>query len=118
MKTLPGFFLFILLMQVSAATAGTRVVVEIEVIEGENIEKHYEIISFDDRRVRIDFVGDNKKVTDETPYVMTIDGGDNWVMGDKPKDKFYCSTMRTEEFFANLGAVSYTHLTLPTTPYV
>jgi hypothetical protein len=24
-------------------------------------------------------------------------------MGDKPKDKFYCSTMRTEEFFANLG---------------
>lgn len=105
MKTLPGFFLFILLMQVivSAATAGTRVVVEIEVIEGESIEKHYEIISFDDRRARIDFVGPDHKVTDETPYVMTIDGGDSWVMGDKPKDKFYCSTMQTEEFFANLG---------------
>ena len=105
MKTSLAFFLFISLIQVmaSAAVAGTRAVVEIEVIEGENIEKHYEIITFDDKRVRIDFVGPDQKVTDETPYVMTIDGGDSWVMGDKPKDKFYCSTMRTEEFFANLG---------------
>jgi len=88
---------------VSTAAAGTRAIVEVEVIEGENIEKNYEIITFDDKRARIDFVGPDQKVTDETPYVMTVDGGDSWVMGDKPKDKFYCSTMQTEEFFANLG---------------
>ena len=105
MKILPCLILFISLMQVvvSTAAAGTRAIVEVEVIEGENIEKNYEIITFDDKRARIDFVGPDQKVTDETPYVMTVDGGDSWVMGDKPKDKFYCSTMRTEEFFANLG---------------
>jgi len=105
MKTLRVIFLIVVFAQMimSAAQAGTRAVVEIEVIEGENIEKHYEIITFDKERGRIDFVGEDQKITDQTPYVMTIDSGDTWVMGDKPKDKFYCSKMRTEEFFANLG---------------
>jgi hypothetical protein len=98
-------FLVILFVQtvLSVAQAGTRAIVEIEVIEDKNVETHYEIINFDDKRARIDFVGPDQKVTKETPYVMTIDGGDTWVMGDKSKGKFYCSTMRTEEFFANLG---------------
>jgi hypothetical protein len=104
MKASSISFLFILLQAVlSVAQAGTRAVVEIEVIKEESVETHYEIITFDDERARIDFVGPDQKVTKETPYVMTVDGGNSWVMGDKPKDKFYCSTMRTDEFFANLG---------------
>jgi hypothetical protein len=85
------------------ANAGTRAIVEVEVIEGDSVEKSYEVITVDDKRGRIDFVGEDRKITDETSYIMTVDGGENWVMGDKPKDRFYCSEVKTDEFFMNLG---------------
>lgn len=93
---------FILILAFTV-NAGTRAVIEVEVEENNNVQKYFEIISFDEQRFRIDFVGEDKKVTAETPYIMTVDGGDTWVMGDKPKDEFYCSKMQTEEFFRNLG---------------
>jgi len=93
----------ILLFTVFTVAAGTRVVVEVEVIEGDSIEKSIEIITFDMNRFRIDFPDAGKEVTDQSPYIMTVNGGENWVIGDKPKDKFYCTKMKTEEFFRNLG---------------
>ena len=92
-----------LLIIVFTVEAGTRAVVEIEVIEGDNIEKSTEIITFDEKRFRIDLLGAEKKKTEQTSYIMTINGGKNWVIGDKPKDRFYCSEMKTEEFFKSLG---------------
>ena len=83
--------------------AGTRAVIEVEIIKGDNIEKSFEIVSFDEKRFRIDLLGEDKKKTEQTPYIMTVNNGENWVIGDKPKDKFYCSEMQTEEFFKNLG---------------
>ena len=97
------FLTLIIFFTAFAVNAGTRGVIEVEVIEGDKVEKHAEIYSFDDQRFRIDFVGEDLKVSDETPYVMTVDGGEHWVMGDKPKDRFYCSAVNTEEFFRNLG---------------
>ena len=85
------------------AEAGTRVIVEVEVIEGDSAKKSNETITFDENRFRIDFPEAGKEVTDQSPYIMTVNGGENWVIGDKPKDKFYCTTMKTEEFFRNLG---------------
>lgn len=96
--------MFFLVFTASIVDAQNRAVVEIEVIEGDKTEKRYEIITFDEKRFRIDFVGADKKITQQTSYIMTVDNGDNWVMGDKPKNKFYCSTMQTEEFFRNMGA--------------
>jgi hypothetical protein len=83
--------------------AGTRAIVEVEVIKGDSAEKSYEIITVDDTRGRIDLVGEDRKITGETSYIMTVDGGENWVMGDKPKDRFYCSEVKTDEFFMSLG---------------
>ena len=93
----------ITLLTVFAVEAGTRAVIEVQNIEGDNVEKHFEIFTFDEQRFRIDFVGEDQKITDETSYIMTVNGGENWVMGDKPKDRFYCSAVKTEEFFKNLG---------------
>ena len=73
-------------------------------IEGNNVEKHVEVITFDDTRFRIDFLGPDMKRTDESPYVMTVDNGENWVLGSKPKKQFYCSSMQTEQFFKNIGS--------------
>jgi trehalose-6-phosphatase len=83
--------------------AGTRGVIEVDIEEEGNTQKYFEIITFDDKRFRVDFVGEDRKVTEETPYIMTTNGGDTWIMGDKPKDRFYCSKMQTDEFFRNLG---------------
>ena len=93
----------ITLLTVFAVEAGTRAVIEVQNIEGNNVEKHFEIFTLDEQRFRIDFVGEDLKITDETSYIMTVDGGESWVMGDKPKDRFYCSEVKTEEFFKNLG---------------
>ena len=87
-----------------AGEAGMRDIVEVEVIKGDNIEKSAEIFTYNDSRGRIDFTGADNKVTEQTPYIMTVDGGENWIMGDKVKDRFYCSEMQTEEFFKNIGA--------------
>ena len=87
-----------------AGEAGTRAIIEVEVIKGDNIEKSTEIITFNGSRGRIDFPGADNKVTEQTPYIMTVDGGENWIMGDKAKDRFYCSEMQTEEFFKNIGS--------------
>lgn len=96
--------LFMLLSAVAAAaSAGYQAVIEVEVTENGDELKYFEILTFDDNRFRVDFVGEDKKVTDETPYIMTVDGGDTWVMGDKPKDQFYCSKTKTDKFFRNLG---------------
>jgi hypothetical protein len=105
MKITSTFLLFtvIILLTTFTANAGTRGVVEVEIIEGDSVQKYYEIYTFDDKRFRIDFVGEDLKVTGETPYVMTVDGGQQWVMGDKPKERFYCSKVNTEAFFRNLG---------------
>ena len=95
--------LITLLFTVFTVEAGTRAVIEVEIIKGDNIEKSSEIVSFDEKRFRIDILGEDKKKTEQTPYIMTVNNGENWVIGDKPKDKFYCSEMQTEEFFKNLG---------------
>ena len=97
------FTALVLLLTTSGALAGTQGLIEVVVTEDGNTDKYFEIVTFDDQRFRIDFVGDDEKVTDATPYVMTVDGGNTWVMGDKPKDKFYCSKVETDEFFRNLG---------------
>jgi hypothetical protein len=93
-----------LLVATFTVNAGTRAVVEIEVIKGDNVEKSAEIITFDDKRARIDFVGEDRKITAETPYIMTLDGGDSWVIGDKPKNEFYCTSMQIDEFFKIVGS--------------
>lgn len=97
------FLTVVILLTAFNVKAGTRGVIEVEIIEGDSVEKYAEIYTFDDDRFRVDFVGEDLKITDETPYIMTVDGGEHWVMGDKPKDKFYCSQVQTEEFFNNLG---------------
>ena len=105
MKSLKTLLLasIILIFTVFAVEAGTRVVIEVEVIKGDNVNKSHEIITFDEKRFRIDFPGVDEEVTNQTSYIMTVNGGENWVIGDKPEDTFYCTEMKIEEFFRNLG---------------
>ena len=62
----------ICLFTVFNAEAGTRVIVEVEVIEGDSVKKSNETITFDESRFRIDFPEAGTEVTDQSPYIMTV----------------------------------------------
>ncbi len=98
------FVSLLLLITAPSVSAGYRVSFEITVIEenGES-QTHIETLTFDDTRFRIDFAGADGKRTEESPYIMTVDNGGTWYIGDKPDNKFYCSQMKTNEFFENIG---------------
>ncbi|MDH3947707.1 MAG: hypothetical protein OEU74_01990 [Gammaproteobacteria bacterium] len=95
-------FLFIAL----PVTADTlRVTVETEIVEEEKKEKDTEIITIDgDKKVRLELLGEEKKSSDKTPYLLTIDGGNTWVVGNKAEA--FCAQMDTAEFFRYLGSLA------------
>lgn len=50
-KSISSFIaFFILLLAVVSVEAGTKVVIEIEIIKGDNVDKSTEIITFDERK--------------------------------------------------------------------
>lgn len=97
------FLTLVFLLATSGANAGTQAVIEVEVSEGDYVERSFEILTFDDNRFRIDFVGEDKKVTEISPFIMTVDDGKTWIMANKPKGEYYCSKVKTDEFFGKLG---------------
>ena len=94
----------LLLIMAPSVCAGYRVSYEIAITkENGETELHFETLTFDDTRFRIDFLDAEGKKTEQSPYIMTVDNGGTWYIGDKPKDKFYCSQMKTNEFFESIG---------------
>ena len=87
-----------------SVNAGYRVSFEITITK-ENGEPnvHFETLTFDDTRFRIDFLDAEGNKTEQSPYIMTADNGGTWYIGDKPDKKFYCSHMKTNEFFESVG---------------
>ena len=85
------------------AGAANRIMQQVEVDKGKKTKEFVQIITLDDDRARIDFAKADGQVHSETPYIMTLDKGDTWVMGDKPEDEFYCTETQTDEFFKTVG---------------
>jgi hypothetical protein len=85
------------------ASAGNRIIQQVEVNKGKKTKEFVQIITLDDERARIDFAKADGQVHSETPYIMTLDKGDTWVMGDKQEDEFYCTETQTDEFFETVG---------------
>jgi len=83
-----------------------RVTIVSDIIEnGKPKDKDTEIISIDgDKKVRLEFLGKEKKVSNNSPYLLTIDGGNTWVIGNK--QEAYCAEMNTGEFFQYLGSLA------------
>jgi hypothetical protein len=94
---------FILAILASSVLAATQVILEIEVVDKGNSTKHKEIITFDDKQARFDFLPAGQKTTANTPYMLTVDGGKNWIIGDSHKDKPSCAQVDLVEFFQKVG---------------
>ena len=63
-------------------------------------------VSADTLRATIvtDIVEKDKKPSDKTPYLLTIDGGNTWVIANKAEA--FCAQMDTAEFFRYLGSLA------------
>ena len=96
-------FLF-LALPVAADTLRATIVTEI--VEKDKKDSDTEIITIDgDNKVRLEFLGTEKKPSDKTPYLLTIDGGKTWVIGNKAEA--FCAQMDTREFFRYLGSLAH-----------
>lgn len=96
-------FLFMTL-PVAADTLRVTIVTEIE--EKDKKDKDTEILTVDgDKKFRLEFLGQETKASDKTPYLLTIDGGNSWVIGNK--QEAFCAHMDTGEFFRYLGKLAH-----------
>ncbi len=82
-----------------------RVTIVTDIVEKDKPkDKDTEIVTIDgDKKVRIELLGKEEKATDTTPYLLTIDGGNTWVIGNQ--QEAYCVQMDTKEFFQYLGSL-------------
>jgi len=85
--------------------AATVVNIEIELTEGGKSQKKNEIVAVDGDKARVDFLGEAKEKTAKTPYLLTIDGGKSWVLGNTYKGEFYCANVDPVTFFKNVGEI-------------
>jgi hypothetical protein len=95
----------LILAVVLPAWGGTRIVVETQITEGDQVRSEREIITLDDGRARIDFLQGAQKKGDKTPYLLTLDGGKSWTLGDLRKGKFFCARLETTAFFSKIGSI-------------
>ena len=64
-----------------------------------------EVVTTDGDKARLDFLGEAKERTDTTPYLLTVDGGKSWVLGNTYKGEFYCANVDPASFFKNIGEI-------------
>ena len=100
-----GIFLVICMFVHLPVFAATAVTVEIKLTEGDKLLTKREIITIDGDKARLDFLGEAKARTDKTPYMLTVDGGKSWVLGNTYKGEFYCANVDPVDFFKNIGEI-------------
>ena len=100
-----GLFFLICIFINLPIFAATVVNIEIELTDNGKTKKKNEIITIDGDKARLDFLGEAKERTDKTPYLLTVDGGKSWVLGNTYKGEFYCANVDPQSFFKNIGEI-------------
>lgn len=99
------FFLLLCIFVNLPVFAATVTTIEINLTEDGKSQKKNEIVTIDGDKARLDFLGEARKRTDQTPYLLTVDGGKSWVLGNTHKGKFYCANVDPVTFFKNIGEI-------------
>jgi len=98
-------FLTFLFMALPVVADTLRVTIVTDIVEKDKKETDTEIITIDgDKKVRIEFLGKEKQPSDTTPYLLTINGGNTWIIGNKAEA--FCAQMETGAFFTYLGSLA------------
>ena len=90
------------------AQAASVIQLEIESSKnGEAIPTNTNIITIDGDKIRFDYLGAEKEKTATTPYLLSLNAGKDWILGDNKGDKFYCAKVDMNDFFRELGDVMW-----------
>lgn len=100
--TLVGVLLLLFACQISAATV---VKLNVEVTNKDETKLDANIISVDGDRIRVDYLGSEKVRTNETPFLLTLDAGKSWLVGNQGGDKFYCAKVNMDDLLRDIGDI-------------
>ncbi|MGB5278806.1 MAG: hypothetical protein WBP02_16765 [Gammaproteobacteria bacterium] len=102
-ESLVGLVLMIGALQGHAATVAH---IEIESSEnGESKGTQTQIVTIDEKKVRLDYLGAESEKTANTPYLLTLNAGKKWILGDQRDGQFYCAKVDMKDFFRDIGKI-------------
>jgi hypothetical protein len=87
------------------ASAATIVAVDINFSKNDEATQKKQIVTIDGERVWFDFLGTATEKTEQTPYLLTVDGGKNYMLGNVQKGNVYCARVEPDDFFKRFGTV-------------
>lgn len=88
--------------QIHAATIA-KVAVDITNKDKSTSDTH--IITVDVDKVRVDYLDTSGTKSKTTPYILTLDAGMTWDLGNQNEGEFYCAQVNMEDFFKELGEI-------------
>ncbi len=83
-------------------SAATRYTLAVEITKGETTTKETEVVIVDGDKARIEVRGEDGEKRADTPYVLTVDGGNTWIIAGS--GNVVCSKIDTTSFFNEIGA--------------
>lgn len=104
-QLLTGIILTISMIANFQVIAASIVTINIEIVKNNETKKKTEIVTIDGDKARLDFLGEAKKKTDQTPYLLTVDGGKSWILGNTYKGEYYCAAVDPMDFFKRIGTI-------------
>ena len=97
-----GLLLFVCSIQANSAEV---ISLAVEIGKNDQISSRTNIITVDDNKVRVDYLGAEKQKTDFTPYLLTLNNGKSWIVGHRDGNEFYCANVDMTIFFRDIGNI-------------
>ena len=102
-ESLVGLVLMIWALQIHAASL---VNIETESSrDGESRGTLNQIVTIDGKKVRLDYLGADSEKSATTPYLLTLNAGKSWILGDQRDNQFYCAKVDMKDFFRDIGDI-------------
>jgi len=74
---------------------------------GESRDMNTNIITVDEKKFRLDYLGNEKIKTEKTSFLLTLNDGKDWILADQKDNKFYCARIDINDFFRGLGDIMW-----------
>jgi len=85
--------------------AASLINLEVEVSKNDKTSKNKNVITLDGKKVRVDYLGSEPEKTETTPYLLTLNAGKSWIIGNQDEGEFYCAKVDMKDLFRDLGDI-------------
>ena len=107
-KKFSGFTALAFIMGILPAHSASIVYLEVESSKnGEPRDTNTNIITVDENKFRLDYLDSGNESTEQTPFLLTLNDGKDWVLADQKDNMFYCTRIGINDFFRDLGDIMW-----------